>query len=89
LRDQLPADDVMRPIRLATIILAIIAVPAITGSAAQAAVYYPWCAFYGGKRADGITNCGYVSWSQCMGTVRGTGGFCQPNPEYFARCRTN
>jgi len=71
------------------LIPAIIAVATVTGSLAQAAVYYPWCAIYGGKRGGDVTNCGYVSWSQCRASVIGTGGICQPNQEYFARCRTN
>jgi hypothetical protein len=77
----------MRRMYSAAVILAVIAVPTITGSVAEAAVYYPWCAQYGGKRSGGITNCGYVSWSQCRASVIGAGGFCEPNPEYFARCR--
>jgi hypothetical protein len=67
--------------------LAILALASMTGSAAQAAVYYPWCAVYGGKRGGDVRNCGFVSWSQCRATVIGTGGICQPDPQYFARCR--
>lgn len=41
---------------------------------------YPWCAFYGGK--GGGTNCGFVSFGQCMATVRGMGGYCARNVQY-------
>ena len=36
---------------------------------------YPWCAY----RGDGATNCGYVSYEQCLLTNR-TG--CYRNPMY-------
>jgi len=35
-----------------------------------------WCATY----RLGSTSCGYSSSDQCWATVRGLGGFCQPNP---------
>jgi hypothetical protein len=68
--------------------LAVIAIMMAIGSAAQAAVYYPWCAYWGVVDSD-ARNCGFVNWTQCMDTVRGNGGFCEPNPAYFARCRSN
>jgi len=42
---------------------------------------YKWCAVYGG-RDGGARNCGFVSFEQCMATVRGMGGFCQENQFY-------
>ncbi len=41
---------------------------------------YPWCSNF----ADGFggTNCGFVSYEQCMATVRGSGGFCNKNDMY-------
>jgi len=30
----------------------------------------------------GTTNCGFRTYEQCMQTVRGMGGFCQPNQFY-------
>jgi Protein of unknown function (DUF3551) len=41
---------------------------------------YPWCSNF----ADGFggTNCGFVSYEQCMATVRGSGGFCDKNDMY-------
>ncbi len=41
---------------------------------------YPWCAQYS-KGGDGL-NCGFVSFEQCMETVRGIGGFCMRNNTY-------
>jgi Protein of unknown function (DUF3551) len=41
---------------------------------------YPWCAYYGDD--FGGTNCGFVSFAQCLATVTGIGGFCDQNPQY-------
>lgn len=39
---------------------------------------YPWCARY-----DWTTyNCGFVSFRQCLATIQGMGGICEPNPRY-------
>ena len=47
---------------------------------AEAEVYYPWCARYGGgKLAPGVPICGFTSYQQCMESVRGTGGYCEQN----------
>ena len=45
---------------------------------------YPWCAVYTG-RGGGASNCGFRTWDQCMATVSGIGGFCQPNQFYNPR----
>ncbi len=37
------------------------------------------CAQY---RDGGATNCGFVSFEQCMDTIRGAGGFCMQNNTY-------
>lgn len=42
---------------------------------------YPWCAQYSGDMG-GAMNCGFVSFDQCMETVRGMGGFCIQNNTY-------
>ena len=42
---------------------------------------YPWCALYSGKSGGG-TNCGFITFEQCMDTARGLGSFCQPNTQY-------
>jgi hypothetical protein len=41
------------------------------------AQYAPWCAFY--SRGAG-SNCGFYTFQQCLATVSGIGGVCQPNP---------
>ena len=41
---------------------------------------YPWCAIYSGRA--GGTNCGFMTFGQCMETARGLGSFCQPNTQY-------
>jgi hypothetical protein len=50
-----------------------------------AAVEYPWCAQYGGGDDGGGRNCGFVTLEQCMETIRGMGGFCEPNQFYSGR----
>jgi Protein of unknown function (DUF3551) len=52
-------------------------------SSAQAAPYdpNPWCAVYGGSWS-GTSNCGFRTLQQCMATVSGTGGSCEPNRFY-------
>jgi hypothetical protein len=57
---------------------------ALAGSLpAQAAPYdpYPWCAVYGGS-FSGSSNCGFKTLQQCMATVSGIGGSCEPNQFY-------
>ena len=61
---------------LGTIALALLAVLGDTG--ASQAQTYPWCASYNDKY--GSRNCGFVSFEQCLATVRGIGGFCTQNP---------
>jgi hypothetical protein len=34
---------------------------------------YPWCAIYSEGGAGGGTNCGFVTFEQCMETARGLG----------------
>lgn len=63
---------------LATVAL-IVGVLAFGGAAR--AQNYPWCAQYSGNMG-GSMNCGFVSFDQCMATVRGMGGFCVVNNRY-------
>ena len=75
--------------RLAPILLATLIVPVtLTSASAQGQPYpydpYPWCAVYGG-RGGGGTSCGFRTWQQCMATVSGIGGFCEPNQFYNPR----
>ena len=43
---------------------------------------YPWCAYYSGGDDGGGTNCGFITFEQCMATARGLGSNCQPNTQY-------
>ena len=43
---------------------------------------YPWCAIYSGGAVSGGTNCGFISFEQCMATARGLGSFCYRNTQY-------
>lgn len=70
-----------------TALLFALVVPTFFAAPVQAQNYYPWCAVYGGGRTGGGTNCGFVSYRQCMATVSGIGGFCQRNPFFYDRPR--
>ena len=71
----------MRWIYAGAIVLATTATATMVTSAAHAD-QYRWCAVYSGDRGDGGTNCGFVTYKQCMDTVSGIGGWCEPNPFY-------
>ncbi len=66
-------------------VLQILVAAAVIGTQAEAQ-NYPWCAIY--DTADAVYNCGFVSREQCMATVSGIGGFCQPNTQYQAPAST-
>ena len=61
----------MKPFVFAFVIFV---VAAATGDGALAQ-NYPWCADY----SSGGTNCGFVTFEQCLATVSGIGGFCDQN----------
>jgi len=65
--------------RIVLFALAVFAATAGTGASAQAQ-NYPWCAVLG--MGDAAYNCGFVSREQCMASVSGVGGLCQPNTLY-------
>lgn len=65
---------------LLLVLPALLALTAFTPSQSHADPY-PWCALYGGDEA-GATNCGFLTWNQCMATVSGIGGYCEPNQFY-------
>ncbi len=69
--------------RLRSVLFVLSAVSALTllMPAAGRADPYSWCAVYGSGR-DGGRNCGFVSFEQCMQTIRGMGGFCERNAFY-------
>jgi hypothetical protein len=60
--------------------------PATFGNAPASAAVYPWCAYYGGRLSG--TNCGFVTFEQCMAAISGNGGFCNNNPLYGAGTAT-
>ena len=62
-------------------LLGILAGISVIGTPAHAQ-NYPWCAIYSGGAVDGGTNCGFVSYEQCMATARGLGSFCYRNTQY-------
>ena len=41
----------------------------------------PWCAQYGAT-PSAPTNCGFVTFQQCLDTISGIGGFCVRNNLY-------
>ena len=65
----------MRHFLIAGMILFAVAAP---DSANAQERQYPWCARYSWT----TYNCGFVSFGQCMATVQGVGGRCEPNPRY-------
>ena len=74
----------MRLSRLGT--AALVALPAVLADSPTRAYEkpydpYPWCAVYGADMS-GVSNCGFLTWEQCMATVSGVGGFCEPNQFY-------
>ena len=73
----------MRRIWSAPVVLAALAALAMLAlaSPATAETEYPWCAQYTGEDGGG-RNCGFSTIEQCMDTVRGMGGTCEPNLFY-------
>ncbi len=69
------------PLKSCLLLLGIVAASIALGAPAQAQ-NYPWCAQYMGGDTGGGMNCGFVSFEQCMATVRGMGGFCMQNNTY-------
>jgi hypothetical protein len=60
---------------------AVLAAISVLGTPARAQ-NYPWCAQYSGGALGGAMNCGFISFHQCLATVRGIGGFCVRNTLY-------
>lgn len=50
-------------------------------SQAQTYYDYPWCAAY----SFWTKNCGFMTFQQCLATISGVGGSCEPNPFYRPR----
>jgi hypothetical protein len=63
--------------KLLLLMLVILLSSAVSGHRAFAQ-NYPWCAYY----SSGGTNCGFVTFQQCLTTLSGNGGFCNLNTQY-------
>lgn len=63
---------------------AMIGAATIGATAPAQAQNYPWCAYYAMGDDGGGTNCGFVTYEQCMTTLSGMGGFCVQNNQYHA-----
>lgn len=63
------------------LILTTLAFLAVISPAPARAIEYPWCAVFGGDM-EGASNCGFVSYEQCLGYIHGIGGFCERNQFY-------
>jgi len=67
--------------RLLLLVLGIV-LGAVAFSSGAHAQNYPWCAVFGGADTGGGSNCGFVTFEQCMATRAGMGGFCERNTQY-------
>jgi hypothetical protein len=77
--------------RLAVLLVAGLAsfvVPSVAPAREKPQDPYPWCAVYGGSM-NNSSNCGFTTRQQCLATVSGIGGSCEPNPFYKSRKRSN
>jgi hypothetical protein len=68
----------MRKLMMSACCVAALTAAALVGASAGHAQEYPWCAEYGGNH--GGTNCGFVSYQQCLASLSGNGGSCTANP---------
>ena len=64
--------------RLIFAALTLVTVVLIQPRPGQTARYWPWCAQYFDFGA--MHECSFISWEQCMDSVRGIGGYCYVNP---------
>lgn len=70
------------------VILTLLATPTISATtAARAEVQYPWCAEY--RAPIGATNCGFMTYQQCLDTISGVGGICIRNAAYRPPAKRN
>jgi hypothetical protein len=68
----------MRTPAICAVLISLLSLDA--GGAAAEAREYPWCARYDAW----AYNCGFATLQQCIATVSGAGGICQPNPRATA-----
>jgi Protein of unknown function (DUF3551) len=66
--------------KLLLFLLSALAAATLPDAAAEAQ-NYPWCAQYGAT-PSAPTNCGFVTFEQCLATISGIGGFCVRNNTY-------
>lgn len=71
----------MQWMRRGLLALTVSAVLHVLAPSPARAIEYPWCAVFGGDM-EGASNCGFVSFQQCLGYIRGIGGFCEQNQFY-------
>jgi hypothetical protein len=45
-------------------------------ASAQTVQYYPWCS----QSPENNAECSFISEQQCLATIAGNGGYCEPNP---------
>ena len=75
----------MKAIHAAGAVLILSSLAALDARPAASEIYRPWCAQYYSSSGNGATNCGFVSYEQCMMTATpGSGAFCVRNPWYQA-----
>jgi hypothetical protein len=72
--------EVPMTIRVVSIAAALLALASVGAPPAAAEIYRPWCVQYFGR---GGTTCAFESYTQCMDTARGGGGYCSQNPWYL------
>ena len=65
--------------RLVLATFAVMSLAAAGAQPARAEVTYPWCAQYA---TQGSSNCGFVTYQQCMAALSGNGGWCEQNPMF-------
>jgi len=67
----------MRTLLAAAFLIPLIVLIQATDARAQ---NYPWCAT--GSYKDGARSCGFVTFEQCMASIKGAGGYCEQNAMY-------
>jgi hypothetical protein len=75
----------MRCLAWSASIVAALVLPILLTPTAAHADPYRWCAVYAGGNTGGGTNCGFITLEQCMATISGMGGWCEPNQFYDGR----
>jgi uncharacterized protein DUF3551 len=74
----------MKPLHALSVALILPSLAAFDARPAASEIYRPWCAQYYGGNGNGTTNCGFVSYDQCMMTATpGSGAWCVQNPFYL------